>query len=205
MKCLRLAVRHDHIESKLPFRLRQTFPGLPYVKRLLLGRHSRRQSGNQRGYLKRISGETVNDVNAPLRLQQLGVGVETTKSSEPADYTELVQVAAIDAAGKSYEVAGTLIGTAQRPRLVHLLGHLVEVTPQGILLILRNRDVPGIVGFLGTVLGKHQVNIANMSLSRQEPGQTALMVINLDSEPSDSARRELKGHKAIRLAKFVLL
>ena len=49
------------------------------------------------------------------------------------------------------------------------------------------------------------VNIANMSLSRQEAGQTALMVINLDSEPSETARRELKGHKAIRLAKFVQL
>jgi D-3-phosphoglycerate dehydrogenase len=44
-----------------------------------------------------------------------------------------------------------------------------------------------------------------MSLSRQEPGQTALMVINLDSEPSEAARRELKGHKAITVAKFVLL
>ena len=150
----------------------------------------------QRGYLKRISGETVNDVNAPLRLQQLGVGVETTKSSEPADYTELVQVAAIDAAGKSYEVAGTLIGTAQRPRLVHLLGHLVEVTPQGILLILRNRDVPGIVGFLGTVLGKHQVNIANMSLSRT-PGGDALAVYELDTKPSDEALKEIKSHAAI--------
>jgi D-3-phosphoglycerate dehydrogenase len=61
------------------------------------------------------------------------------------------------------------------------------------------------IGYVGTLLGRDKVNIANMSLSRQEPGQTALMVINLDSEPSDSARRELKAHKAIRLAKFVLL
>ncbi|MEY3774386.1 MAG: hypothetical protein RLZZ129_1166, partial [Verrucomicrobiota bacterium] len=49
------------------------------------------------------------------------------------------------------------------------------------------------------------VNIANMSLSRQEPGQTALMVINLDSEPSEPARRELKSHRAIKLAKFIQL
>jgi D-3-phosphoglycerate dehydrogenase len=151
----------------------------------------------QRGYLRRISGESVNDVNAPLRLQQLGVTVETTKSSEPADYTELVQVAAIDTAGKAYEVAGTLIGTAQRPRLVHILGHFVEVTPAGTLLVLRNRDVPGIVGFLGTVLGRHQVNIANMSLSRIHGGAEALAVYELDSRPPDAALAEIKNHPAI--------
>ena len=81
-------------------------------------------------------------------------------------------------------------------RLVHLLGHLIEVTPEGILLILRNRDVPGIVGLLGTVLGKHKVNIANMSLSRT-PGGDALAVYELDSKPSDEALKEIKSHPAI--------
>ena len=73
------------------------------------------------------------------------------------------------------------------------------------LLIIENRDQPGMISYVGTLLGKDKVNIANMSLSRQEAGQTALMVINLDSEPSEAARRELKAHKAIRLAKFVHL
>ena len=83
--------------------------------------------------------------------------------------------------------------------------NIVEVAAVGKLLIIENSDEPGMIGYVGTLLGKDKVNIANMSLSRQEPGQTALMVLNLDSEPSESARRELKGHKAIRLAKFVLL
>ncbi len=151
----------------------------------------------QRGYLRRISGAAINDVNAPLRIQQLGITVETTKSSQSADYTELVQVEAFDAAGKVYDVAGTLIGTAQRPRLVRLLGHSVEVNPKGTLLILRNRDVPGIVGMLGTVLGKHNVNIANMSLSRAEGREEALAVYEVDTRPSDAALQEIKSHKAI--------
>jgi len=150
----------------------------------------------QRGYLRRISGADVTDVNAPLRLAQLGVHVETIKSSTPADYTELVQLEAIDAAGKSAVVSGTLIGTAQNPRLTNLLGHSVEVTPAGHLLVLRNRDVPGIVGMLGTVLGKHQVNIANMSLSRGAQKE-ALAVYQLDSRPSDEALREIRNHPAI--------
>ena len=151
----------------------------------------------QRGYLRRISGNDVTDVNAPLRLQQLGIGVETVKSSTAADYTELVQVEAIDSAGKSTVVSGTLIGTAQNARLVHLLGHSVEVTPAGFLLVLRNRDVPGIVGMLGTVLGKHQVNIANMSLSRHASNEEALAIYQLDSRPPEEALAEIKNHKAI--------
>jgi D-3-phosphoglycerate dehydrogenase len=150
----------------------------------------------QRGYLKRISGEGVTDVNAPSRLAALGIAVETIKSSTPADYTELVQIEAIDASGHSTAVSGTLIGTAQNPRLVGLLGHSVEVTPTGVLLVLRNRDVPGIVGMLGTVLGKHQVNIANLSLSRTAQKE-ALAVYQLDSRPNDEALKEIRNHPAI--------
>jgi D-3-phosphoglycerate dehydrogenase / 2-oxoglutarate reductase len=151
----------------------------------------------QRGYLRRISGADVTDVNAPMRMHQLGIAVETVKSSTPADYTELVQLEATDAAGHTTMVSGTLIGTAQNPRLVNLMGHSVEVTPSGFLLVLRNRDVPGIVGMLGTVLGKHQVNIANMSLSRSSSSQEALAIYQLDSRPTEEALKEIRNHPAI--------
>jgi D-3-phosphoglycerate dehydrogenase len=81
----------------------------------------------------------------------------------------------------------------------------VEVEAHGKLLVIENHDQPGMIGYVGTLLGKDGVNIANMSLSRQEPGETALIMINLDSEPSDNVRRELKSHPAIKLAKFVQL
>ena len=149
-----------------------------------------------RGYLRRISGTDVTDVNAPMRIHSLGINVETVKSSTPADYTDLIQLSATDSSGKDFVVSGTLIGTAQNPRLVGLLGHSVEVTPVGFLLVLRNRDVPGIVGMLGTVLGKHQVNIANMSLSRSDQKE-ALAIYQLDSRPSDEALKEIRNHPAI--------
>jgi D-3-phosphoglycerate dehydrogenase len=151
----------------------------------------------QRGYLRRISGQEINDVNAPLRIHQLGIAVETIKSSTPADYTELIQIEACDAQNQTFIVAGTLVGTAQNPRLVNLLGHHIEVTPAGFLLVLRNRDVPGIVGMLGTVLGKHHVNIANMSLSRSAGRDEALAVYQLDSRPSEEALKEIRNHPAI--------
>jgi len=158
-----------------------------------------------RGWLRRISGDSVNYVNAPFLLERLGVRTEVVKSTGEADYTELMQVEATGADGVVRSAAGTLIGKASGPRVVALNGRAVEVAATGKLLIIENSDEPGMIGYVGTLLGRDKVNIANMSLSRQEPGQTALMVINLDSEPSDAARRELKGHPAIRLAKYVEL
>jgi len=158
-----------------------------------------------RGWLRRISGDSVNFVNAPFLLERLGVRCEVVKSTAEADYTELIQVEALGADGASRSASGTLIGKANAPRIVAINARAVEVAATGKLLIIENSDEPGMIGYVGTLLGTDRVNIANMSLSRQEAGKTALMVINLDSEPSDAARRELKGHRAIRLAKFVQL
>lgn len=97
------------------------------------------------------------------------------------------------------------MGKTGKPRIVEIYNREVEVEADGKLLLIENHDEPGMIGYVGTLLGKDGVNIANMSLSRKELGQTAIMVINLDSEPSPSARTELKSHQAIKLAKFIQL
>jgi D-3-phosphoglycerate dehydrogenase len=158
-----------------------------------------------RGWLRRISGDAVNYVNAPYLLERLGIKYEVVKSTEETDYTELIQVEAVGADGVSRSASGTLAGKAGAPRIVSIYSRSVEVVATGKLLIIENSDEPGMIGYVGTLLGKDKVNIANMSLSRQAAGETALMVINLDSEPSAAARTELKAHKAIKLAKFVQL
>lgn len=159
----------------------------------------------QRGFLRRISGDSVNYVNAPVALQRLGVNSNVLKSTDEVDYTELVSVEAVAADGTVVGAKGTLIGKTGKPRIVEITNREVEVEAIGKLLVIENHDQPGMIGYVGTLLGKDGVNIANMSLSRNEPGQTALMVINLDSEPSPAARAELKSHQAIKLAKFVQL
>ena len=69
--------------------------------------------------------------------------------------------------------------------------------------MLENDDVPGIVGQVGTVLGEHQVNIADMSLSRDKLGGKALTVLNLDSAPSEDILQALLSNSAIKSAKVV--
>ncbi len=159
----------------------------------------------ERGYLRRISGDSVNFVNAPVVLERLGVRCEVLTSTENIDYTELLGVEAIAADGTIRSVTGTLFTKAAKPRIVAINGCEVEVEASGKLLMIENKDQPGMIGYIGTLLGRDGVNIANMSLSRQTPGQNALIVINLDSEPSEAVRKELKGNANIALAKYVEL
>ncbi|MFT3780649.1 MAG: phosphoglycerate dehydrogenase [Nibricoccus sp.] len=159
----------------------------------------------ERGFLRRISGEEVNYVNAPFLFQRLGVHVEVVKSNVDSDYTELIRVEAVAADGATFSAQGTLIGKAAQPRIVGINGREVEVEASGKLLVLENVDQPGMVGLVGTLLGKDHVNIADMSLSRLTPGGTAYMVVRVDTEPSETARKEIKGNPAIKMAKFVQL
>ncbi len=159
----------------------------------------------ERGYLRRISGEAVNFVNAPVLLERLGISAQVIKSTDDSGYTELIQVEAVAPDGKTFSAAGTLIGKGNQPRIVSINGREVEVLADAKLLVLENIDQPGMVGTIGTILGRDKVNIADMSLSRLTPGGTAYMVVRVDSEPSEAARQEIKGHPAIKMAKFVQL
>jgi len=158
----------------------------------------------QRGYLQRIS-PNVNDVNAPSKLDELGVSVNVTKSNADANYTELIEVQTIEVTGKKRTVAGTLFGKSQRPRIVSIDGHGVEVNTSGTLLVVKNKDVPGMVGFLGSVLGKDSVNIANLSLARDQGEGFAISVVELDSAPSAAAQEEISNHEHIEKFKIIEL
>ena len=159
----------------------------------------------QRGFLRRISGDSVNAVNAPTFIQRLGVQFEVVKSTDAGDYTDLVEVEATAGDGTVHSARGTLLGKANEPRVVGINGREVEVAAEGSLLVLENIDKPGMVGAVGTLLGNDGVNIADMSLSRLTPGGTAYMVVRVDHEPSVAARDALKANGAIKLAKFVQL
>ena len=67
----------------------------------------------------------------------------------------------------------------------------------GILLVFTHRDVPGLIGYIGTIFGKHQVNIAQMTVGRQLPGGEAIAVLNLDSDPPEEALKEVRSHPQI--------
>jgi D-3-phosphoglycerate dehydrogenase len=148
------------------------------------------------GFLSSAGGRDVNAVNVRALAARLGLLVEEIKSTEETDYHEWVHVAAC--AGNVHTAAGgTLFGAVHHPRIVRLLGQTVEIVPEGVLLLLNNRDRPGMVGHVGSLLGRHQVNIASMSLHRERAGGQALTVLNLDSIPPAPVLDELKNDPGI--------
>ena len=123
-----------------------------------------------------------------------------TKQAESGEYSELISVR-VGKNGEEAEVSGTFFGTS--PRIVRINDQWMEARPEGFLLLMENKDRPGIVGWIGTLLGKHKVNIASMTLSRSAPGSKALSVLNLDSVPSDQVLKEMLADKDITSVKVV--
>jgi D-3-phosphoglycerate dehydrogenase len=105
--------------------------------------------------------------------------------------------------GSVSSVAGTLIGKANIPRVVSIDGREVETNLGGAHLILENSDSPGIIGQVGTEIGRDKVNIASMSLSRNELGGVAMTVVNLDSELSQDAMARVTAIPGIQRAVMV--
>jgi D-3-phosphoglycerate dehydrogenase / 2-oxoglutarate reductase len=157
-----------------------------------------------KGFLEHVRGAEVNQVNVRVLAGTLGLVVEEIRSNEYTDYNEWIHVAAFSE-GQRTSAGGTILGRKHQPRIVRLLGQPVEIVPEGVLLVLNNKDKPGMVGHLGTLLAQHKVNIASMSLSRDTVGGQALTVLNLDSVPPQSVLDELKADAAISNVRVVKL
>ena len=157
----------------------------------------------QKGYLSKILGETINDVNAGLHMKRLGIEVEVTVSNTDTAYSELIQVVATLESGEKVSVEGTVMGRDAKPRIVSINERDLEITPRNVLLMVENKDMPGMVGMLGNILGAHQVNIANMALNRQDIGSNALAVFELDDFPCQKAVDEISASDRIFSIKLV--
>lgn len=161
--------------------------------------------GVLKGFLQNISGSNVNFVNAMVLVERLGIGVEVVSSSAETDFTELIRVDAKCKNGEAVSVEGTLMGKGNSPRVVAINGRDVEVEPCGYLLVLANSDETGIVGQIGTIIGNAGVNIASMSMSRNEIGGIALNIAGLDSALDNATMEKIHAIKAIKQAKLVYL
>jgi D-3-phosphoglycerate dehydrogenase len=155
-----------------------------------------------KGFLQSAGGSEVNEVNAPAFAVSLGLKITETRLSAVGDYTDLLELSA-QAEGKTVSVAGAFFGAT--PRIVNVNSRPVEARPRGIILILENTDRPGMVGRVGTLLGNHGVNIATMSLSRNQAGGTALTVLNLDTAPGPALLAEINASDDIHSAQVIEL
>jgi D-3-phosphoglycerate dehydrogenase len=154
------------------------------------------------GFFEPSRGKEVNQVNVRSLAQNAGLLVEEIKSNEATDFTEWLHVAAVSGQNRT-SAGGSFYGKS--PRLVRINSHPVEVDPSGVLFIFSNKDKPGVVGYIGGLMGRHNVNIASMSLSRDVAGGRALTVLNLDSVPGQPVLDEIAKDPDISDVKVVKL
>jgi D-3-phosphoglycerate dehydrogenase len=127
----------------------------------------------------------VNAVNAPQIAEDRGIDVTESKRLQSDDFQSLVTVR-VGNGDDSMSVSGTLFA-GDDPRIVRIGGYRVDAVPHGKMLVARNADRPGVLGFIGSILGDHDINIAGMFNSRRdEPGGEALTVYNLDDPVPES-------------------
>ncbi|OGW84775.1 MAG: phosphoglycerate dehydrogenase [Omnitrophica bacterium RIFCSPHIGHO2_02_FULL_46_11] len=156
-----------------------------------------------KGLLTPICGETVNYVNAPAIAKERGITVSESKTTQAEDFTTFITVEVMMDHQKNL-MMGTLFGN-QDPRIVRINEFFLEVIPKGDVLVIHNEDKPGVVGGVGTILGKNKVNIAEMTLGRVVKGAKtfAMTVINTDEAVPAHVLKELKAFSPIIDAKVI--
>ena len=130
-----------------------------------------------------------------------GVGRETS-TSESGGYSSLLTAELRTDRGVS-SVAGTLFH--REPRFVAIDGFALEAVPHGFMLVFANQDVPGVVGRIGTLCGRHGINIAGMQLGRERRGGRAVSILNLDDAMPPAALEEIRAMPDIVSARLVQL
>jgi D-3-phosphoglycerate dehydrogenase len=155
------------------------------------------------GLVAPISEEHVNVVNVDVVVQRRGMQITEKRSPSHEVYASLITVSIATTEGET-QVSGTLAHDG--PHIVRVDGFSVDVPPgDGYLLVCENRDRPGMIGAIGTLLGQFDVNISYMDVGRDKPRGTALMVLTLDesltAEQIDRVREipDILSAKLIRL------
>ncbi len=154
-----------------------------------------------KGIMSPILLETVNFVNAPVIAKERGIEVKELTTEDAGDYHSMI-VIRIKAGSKESMVAGVLHGKKE-PRIIELNNFSVEIVPEGDMLVISNRDKPGVIGNIGSLLGKHKINIARMQFGREKLGGTAISVVSIDSPVSKTILKEIKNLPNILSVKLI--
>ncbi len=143
------------------------------------------------GLLQRHFDTNINMVNVSLLAKQRGISIDEVKNADVKDI-----VSSFTARVETDEITRTIRGTVFEdgvPRILMVDDFNVEVTPEGTLTIVFNDDVPGVIGAVGTVCGKHGINISTMGVG-QKPGLgQAILAVSLDKRPDEKAVEEIRS------------
>jgi D-3-phosphoglycerate dehydrogenase len=161
------------------------------------------------GVLNAVLDEKVNIVNAPAMAAARGLTVEEQTRRREHGFPNTLEVSALpekSGTAKGFTAEGTVLHDGS-PRVLQIEGIPLEAQLEGTILYLRNRDEPGVIGQVGTTLGKHGVNIATFALGRRDAtrGAEAVSLVRVDGEVSDAILGPIRDIAAITEAKLLRL
>jgi D-3-phosphoglycerate dehydrogenase len=161
------------------------------------------------GVLKPMLSANVTVVNARAIAAERGIEVIESRSSRPRAFANMISVKLHTSAGERW-IEGTVF-EGDSPRLTFLDGVDVEVplVDAGTMIVIRNEDQPGVIGEVGTILGRHGINIGSFALGRNQTGAVGVVSLDEDGGQLDAkaprAMEELRGARAIKEVKLVTL
>ena len=159
--------------------------------------------GVLKGVLGPVVDEPVSFVNAPQLAESRGLTVRETKLSSVRDYVNLVELRGVCGPGDPRRRERC---TASRPRrIVGIDDHIVDVPPSSHMLVVRNADVPGMIGKVGTILGDAGVNVDDMDVGKTAEGEAALMAISTTTPVADEVVEALRAQDGVVDARAIEL
>ena len=156
-----------------------------------------------KGVLSPLLQETVNYVNSMIVAKERGIRAGEMKAMMLEEYSSLISVEIKTDTGVR-SVSGTLF-TKKDARIVKIDEFHVDAIPEGYMIVAHNIDVPGIIGTMGTILGKNNINIAAMTFGRLKAGGKTLSVLNVDSLVQEKVLNEIRKNKNILDATLIKL
>ncbi len=128
-------------------------------------------------FSKMLEKGEVNYVNAPLIAKERGLNIQESKNTFKKEFNNLI-IATAKTDKETFSIQGTIFG--KDPRIIRINNYYVEAAPEGHIIMLYNHDKPGVIGNIGTTLGKMNINIGSMSWGRDKAGGTAISILHLD-------------------------
>jgi D-3-phosphoglycerate dehydrogenase len=157
-----------------------------------------------KGALGAVLDEPVSFVNAPQLAESRGVSVRETTSSSALDFVNLITLRG-RRGDRPVHVAGTLFGRQAVPRVVGIEDHTVDLPPSSHMLVVRNADIPNMIGQVASIIGSAGINIAQMHIGTNAAGESALMALSTVSPVPDRVVDQIRRVDGVTDARAIEL
>lgn len=143
----------------------------------------------------------LNWVSAPIAAKERGIKVTETATQESEGFTNLITLS-VKTDKEQRRVSGSVL-SQNNPRIVRIDDLSLDLIPEGRMLVYRNLDRPGVIGFVGTLLGQNNVNIASIQVGRKSEGAEAISIVNVDSPIAPSVLEKIRSSSGITAVKAI--